>query len=83
MAAGAQRYEIIERVVAQLAALDLVVDLQGLERPALLASPFVPLQHPLHRPSVHLFSQLDPLHFLQHFPAASNSFPRLEPAKFF
>jgi hypothetical protein len=41
----AQRHEIFERVVAQLAPLDLVVDLQVLKRSALLASPFIPLQH--------------------------------------
>ena len=79
---GAQGHEVLKRVVAQLAALDLVMHLQVLERPALLAAPFVPLQNPLHQPLVNLFSQLDPLHFLQHFPAVSISLPRPCSARF-
>jgi glycosyltransferase involved in cell wall biosynthesis len=62
-------YEIIERVVAQLAPFDLVVNLQVLKRPALLASPLIPLEHPLHQPPVNLLPQFDPLDLLQHFPA--------------
>ena len=73
VAIGTQGYKIIQGVVAHLAALDLVVDLQILERPALLTAPFVPLQYPFHQPPVNLLSQFDPLHFLQHFPAVSTS----------
>jgi hypothetical protein len=40
----AKRYEIIEGVVPELAAFDLVVDLQALKRPALLASPPVAIE---------------------------------------
>lgn len=72
--------EVIEGVVAQLAALDLVVDLQILERPALLTSPAVALQHPLHQPPVDLLPQLDPLYLRQHFPAVSNFLPPVCPA---
>ena len=75
VAIGTQSHEIVEGVVAQLAHLDLVVDLQILERPALLTAPFVPLQHPLHQAPINLLSQLDPLHFLQHFSAVSTSLP--------
>ena len=75
VAACAERHQVIERVVAQLATLDFVVDLQVLQRSAFLTAPFVPLQHPLHKPPVNLFSQLDPLYLIQHFPAVSNSLP--------
>ena len=64
VAIGTEGDEVIEGVVAQLAPLDLVVDLQVLERPALLTAPFVPLQHPLHKPPVNLFSQLDSFYLL-------------------
>ena len=42
VAVGTKGHQVIERVVAQLAPLDLMVDLQVLNRPALLASPFFP-----------------------------------------
>ena len=64
MAAGTEGHEVFERIISQVAALDLVVDLQVLERPALLTALFVPLQRPLYQPPVNLLSQLDPLHFL-------------------
>ena len=44
VAAGAQRYEVIERVVAQLTALDLMVDLQVSGTPTYLASPAIPVE---------------------------------------
>jgi hypothetical protein len=47
VAVGAKGHQVIERVVAQLAPLDLVVDLQVLQRAALLTSPAVGLQHPV------------------------------------
>ena len=44
--------KILERVVALLASFDLMVDLQVLQRPALLTAPVVPLQNPLHDPVI-------------------------------
>ena len=54
VAVGTQSHEILERVISLLASLDLVVDLQILQRAALPAPPAVPLQHPLHQAAVNL-----------------------------
>jgi hypothetical protein len=64
VAVRAQRLKILQRVVAHLAAFDLVVDLEVLKGAALLASPVVPLENSLHDPPVGPYSQLDPLDLL-------------------
>jgi hypothetical protein len=65
--------KILKRVISLLTPLDLVMDLQILEGPALLTPPPVPLQHPRHQAAVGLFPQLDPLRLPQHLRAASGS----------
>ena len=57
MAAGTEGHEVFERIISQVAALDLVVDLQVLKRPALLASPLISLENPLHQAPVNLLPQ--------------------------
>jgi hypothetical protein len=64
VAVDAKGHKVIQTVIAHLAPLDLVVDLQVLQRPALLTTPFIPLQHRLHQLPANLFSQLDPFYFL-------------------
>ena len=49
MAVRAKRHKVLERIITPLAPIDLVVDLEVPERPALLTSPPVALQHPLHQ----------------------------------
>jgi hypothetical protein len=80
VAVRTKRHKATKGVVAQLAPLDLVVNLQILQGAALLTSPAVALQHPLHQPPVILLPQLDPLYLRQHFPAVSTSLPALCPA---
>ena len=65
-------YQVIEGVVAQLAPLNLVVNLEFLQRAAFPTSPPISLQHPLHQPPVKLLPQLDPLYLLQPLPTVSN-----------
>jgi len=81
VAVGTQAHKIPKSVTSLLASLDPVVDLHILQRAALLASPSVSLQHPLHQPPVNLLSQLDPLYLRQHLLAVSNSRPPLWPAR--
>jgi len=73
MAVSAQGYEIVEAVVALLAAPHLVVNLQVFEGSAPLAPPAVPLENLLHQSAIDLLPQLDPLHSLQHFLTGSGS----------
>jgi hypothetical protein len=47
VAISAKRHKVLERVIPLVASLDLVVDLQVIERSALLTSPSVVLQNPL------------------------------------
>ena len=49
VAVGTKGHKVIDGVIAQLARLDLVVDLQVPKRPTLLTSPFVPMRHPLQK----------------------------------
>ena len=76
VAVGTQAHKILKRVISLLAPLDLVMDLEILQRAALLTSPSVSLQHTLHQPPVDLLPQPDPLYLPQHllgclqFPAA-------------
>ena len=58
VAVSAERHEILERIITPLAPLDLVMDLEIFQRAALLTSPSVLLQHPLHQPPVDFKSQL-------------------------
>jgi hypothetical protein len=50
VAVGTKRQQVRERIIPLLAPPDHVVDLQVLERAALLTPPSVPLQHPLYLP---------------------------------
>jgi hypothetical protein len=52
MAIRAERHEVPKRIIALLAAFRLVMDLQVFHRSALLTSPAVALEHPLHDPAV-------------------------------
>jgi len=58
--------QVIEGVVALLASLVLVVDLQILQRAALLTSPPVSVQDPLHQAPVDLLPKFDPLYLPLH-----------------
>ncbi len=64
MAMGAQSDEVVERIVALLASVNLVVHLKVFEGPAFLAPPSVPFQDPLHQSAVDSLPQLDSLYFL-------------------
>ena len=61
VAVSTEGHKVPEGVVALLAFFDLVVDLQILQRAALLTSPVTSLQHALLYPAVALDPQLDPL----------------------
>src|SRR5579862_7203799 len=77
MAVGAKGHEVLGRVVPALAPLDLVVDLEVLDRSTFLTTPFVPLQFAL--PSLaacKLVSQPDALHFFSIFLPLPYPFPR-------
>jgi len=76
VAVRAKRYKVRECIIPLLAPLDFVVHLQVLQRPALLTSPSVPLQHPLHQPPINLLPELDPLDLPQHLVAVSDSSSR-------
>jgi hypothetical protein len=66
VALGTQTHKISQRVISLLAPLDLVMDLEILQSAALLTSPAVSLQNPLHQPPVDLLLKFDPLYLTLH-----------------
>ena len=66
VAMGAQRREISQCVIPLLASLDLVVDLEILQRAALLTSPPVSVQDPPHQAPPDLLPKFDPLYLPLH-----------------